>query len=146
MLPMTGLVALLNPLVARAMERLGKIITTIFGVLLMPVGLIALALLPESTPVMYMALLMIPVGLGGSFTVPPLTALILDQVSAERTGTASGVLNTARQMGGSLGIAIFGAVLAVQPDFQTGLRLDYLCTGVLLLLLAAATLRLRKAA
>lgn len=145
-LPMAGLVALLNPLVARLMERLGKIMTTIIGLLLMSVGLIALALLPESTPIIFMALLMIPVGLGGSFTVPPLTDLILNQVPAERTGTASGILNTARQMGGSLGIAIFGAVLAVQPDFQSGLRLDYLCTGVLLLLLAAATLGLRKAA
>jgi len=145
-LPMTGLVALLNPLVARLMERLGKIITTIIGVLLMAVGLIALAFIPGQAPMIYTALLMIPVGLGGSFTVPPLTALILDQVPAERTGTASGVLNTARQMGGSLGIAVFGAVLAVQPDFRTGLRLDYLGAGVLLLLLAAATLKLRKAA
>ena len=75
-----------------------------------------------------------------------MTALILDQVPATRAGTASGVLNTARQMGGSLGIAIFGAVLAVQPTFQTGLRTDYAVTGAVLLVLAVAALRLRRAA
>ena len=145
-LPMTGLVAVFNPFVARAMERLGKIVTTIGGMVLMALGLIALACLPADTPILVAALLMVPVGLGGSFTVPPVTALILDQVPAARAGTASGVLNTARQMGGSLGIAIFGAVLAVQPTFQTGLRTDYAITGAVLLVLAVAALRLRRAA
>lgn len=145
-LPMTGLVALLNPFVARAMERLGKIATTIGGMALMSLGLLALAALPADAPTAVAALLMVPVGLGGSFTVPPLTALILDHIPAERAGTASGVLNTARQMGGSLGIAVFGAVLAVQPAFQSGLRTDYAVTGAVLLLLATAALRLRRTA
>lgn len=145
-LPMTGLVAIFNPFVARAMERLGKIVTTIGGMVLMALGLIALACLPADAPILVAALLMVPVGLGGSFTVPPVTALILDQVPAARAGTASGILNTARQMGGSLGIAIFGAVLAVQPTFQTGLRTDYAVTGAVLLVLAVAALRLRRAA
>ncbi len=144
-LPMTGLVALLNPLVARLMERVGKIVTTIIGAVLMSCGLIAVAVVPGQPPVLVIALLMIPIGLGGSMIVPPLTSLILDQVPAEQTGTASGVLNTARQMGGSLGIAIFGAVLATQANFQTGLRIDFLCTAGLLIVLAAATLRFRKA-
>lgn len=145
-LPMTGLVALLNPFVARAMERLGKIVTTIGGILMMAIGLTALVLLPADAPLLVSALLMVPVGLGGSFTVPPLTALIMDAVPAERAGTASGVLNTARQMGGSLGIAVFGAVLAVQTSFQAGLRTDYAAAGAVLLVLAALALRLRKAA
>jgi DHA2 family methylenomycin A resistance protein-like MFS transporter len=145
-LPMSGLTALLNPFVAPAMERFGKIVVTIFGMTLMALGLLALAFLPTSTPIIVVAVLMIPVGLGGSFTVPPLTALILDHIPAERAGTASGVLNTARQMGGSLGIAIFGAVLAVQSTFQAGLRTDYIVTGILMLILAVVSLRLRKTA
>jgi DHA2 family methylenomycin A resistance protein-like MFS transporter len=145
-LPMSGLTALLNPFVAPAMERLGKIVTTIGGMTLMALGLLALAFLPANTPIFVVALLMVPVGLGGSFTVPPLTALIMDHIPAQQAGTASGVLNTARQMGGSLGIAIFGAVLAVQSSFQGGLRTDYVVAGVLLLILAVVSLRLRKTA
>lgn len=143
-LPMTGLVAALNPLVARVMERIGRIPTTIIGEIMMAGGLIGLALVPPTTHLWLVALVMVPVGVGGSFTVPPLTALIIDAIPAERAGTASGVLNTARQMGGSLGVAIFGAVLATQTTFQTGLRLDTAVTGAALLLLAGATIRLRN--
>jgi MFS transporter, DHA2 family, methylenomycin A resistance protein len=71
---------------------------------------------------------MVPVGVGGSFTVPPVTSLLLDAVPSDAAGTASGVLNTVRQMGGSLGVAVFGAVLATAPAFQRGLRIDLLGT------------------
>ncbi len=143
-LPMTGLVALLNPLVARAMERFGKVLTTIVGMVLMALGLLGLALLPTQASIFVAALLMVPVSVGGSFTVPPLTALIMDHIPAAQAGTASGVLNTARQLGGSLGVAVFGAVLAVRSDFMAGLRIDFAVTGLLLLALAVASLRLRK--
>jgi DHA2 family methylenomycin A resistance protein-like MFS transporter len=50
-------------------------------------------------------------------------------------------------MGGSLGLAIFGAVLAVQPNVTTGLRLDFAVTAVILLTLIPVilTARLRTA-
>src|SRR5205085_2845843 len=80
------------------------------------------------------------------FTVPPLTALILNQVAAERAGTASGVLNTARQLGGSLGVAVFGAVVATQASFVSGARIDLRVTALLLLVAGAFVLRLRRAA
>ena len=91
------------------------------------------------------AVLMVPVGVGGSFTVPPLTAMVLDHVPSDRAGTASGVLNTARQMGGSLGVAVFGAVLATQNSFLVGLRLDVAVTAGVLVILAVASLRLHRA-
>lgn len=143
-LPMTVLVALLNPLVARLMSRHGRVSMIVGGQLLMALGLAGLTLLPASSPTLLAALLMVPVGVGGSFTSPPIIALILDQVPAERAGTASGAINTARQVGGSLGVAVFGAVLAGQ-DFMDGLRAGLGAIAVLLLVLAVATLPLRHA-
>ena len=142
-LPMTGMVAALNPIVARAMQRRGLLPTTIAGIMVMAGGLGALCLLPARAPVWLASLLMVPVGVGGSFTVPPLTALVMGQIPAERAGTASGVLNTARQTGGSLGVAVFGAVIATQASFISGLRLDFGITALLLILAAGAALRLR---
>jgi len=52
------------------------------------------------------AAVMVPVGVGGAFTVPPIISLILDSVPPHRAGTAGGVFNTFRQMGGSLGVAV----------------------------------------
>ena len=139
-LPMTALVALLNPLVARLMARFGQVALIAAGQLLMALGLAGLCLLPADTPVLLVAVMMVPVGVGGSFTVPPIIALVMDHVPAERAGTASGVVNTARQVGGSLGVAVFGALLAGQ-GFMDGLRTSLGWTAAILLILASLTLR-----
>lgn len=143
-LPMTALVALLNPFAARLMVRFGHVAMIVAGQLLMAMGLAGLWLLPANSPILFVALVMVPVGVGGSFTVPPIIALVMDRVPAENAGTASGVINTARQLGGSLGVAIYGALLAGQ-DFTDGLRTGLGTTAVVLLILAAASLPLRKA-
>jgi MFS transporter, DHA2 family, methylenomycin A resistance protein len=143
LLPMTGMVAVLNPLVAKLLQKYGRVAIIITGQLLMVAGLATLALAPATAPTLLVALLMVPIGVGGSFTVPPVTAVIIDHVPSQRAGTASGVLNTARQMGGSLGVAVFGAVLAHNANFTTGLRADLTVAAALLLALTAVTLRLR---
>jgi MFS transporter, DHA2 family, methylenomycin A resistance protein len=53
------------------------------------------------------------------------------------------VLNTFRQLGGSFGFAIFGAIVAAQASLLHGLRISYLVTAVLLAGTAAASLALR---
>ena len=143
-LPMTALVAALNPLVARFMHRYGLIAPTVLGQVIMATGLIGLTIAPTDTPVWIVAILMIPVGVGGSFTVPPITAMIMDNVTDTLAGTASGVLSTARQMGGSLGVAIFGAVVAVQPNVTSGLRIDFTVTAIILLALIPVILLRRQ--
>ncbi|WP_245730749.1 DHA2 family efflux MFS transporter permease subunit [Micromonospora pallida] len=144
-LPMTGLVALLVPLVARVITRFGPAAAIIGGQLLMAAGLAGLVLLPADAPTLLVAAVMVPVGVGGSFTVPPITSLILDSVPPHRAGTASGVFNTFRQLGGSLGVTAYGAVVASQATFLSGLHISLTATAVLLLLTAAASLTLRGA-
>ncbi|OZB87971.1 MAG: hypothetical protein B7X41_10625, partial [Microbacterium sp. 14-71-5] len=130
-LPMTACVAALSPLVPRVTARFGLRVPIVGGQALMVVGLLALAGMPASAPSWVVALLMIPVGVGGALTVPPLTSLLIDSVPASRAGTASGVLNMVRQMGGSLGVAAVGAVIAGQASFVTGLRISVIAIAVL---------------
>ena len=89
---------------------------------------------------------MVPVGVGGSFTVPPLTSLLLDAVPAPRAGTASGVLNTARQVGGSMGVAATGAVIAhlsgAAGGFMDALRVSLVALAVLVVLTTVLSLLL----
>jgi hypothetical protein len=40
------------------------------------------------------------------------------------TGTASGQLNTSRQMGGALAVAVFGALLPPGPRLRSGFRVS----------------------
>jgi DHA2 family methylenomycin A resistance protein-like MFS transporter len=141
-LPMTALVAILNPWVARLMARYGHTAMIAAGQVVMAAGLAGLCFLPPDAPVLLVAALMIPVGVGGSFTVPSIIAVVLDQVPADRAGTASGVVNTARQVGGSLGVAIFGAVLA-SGEFMAGMRASLGVTAAVLIILVVASMALR---
>ena len=75
--------------------------------------------------------------------MPTLTALLVASVPAERAGTASGVLNTCRQVGGALAVAIFGALVANPATFLPGLQASLVIAALLLLGTAAASLTLR---
>lgn len=55
-------------------------------------------------------LALVPIGMG--LAVPAMTTSILSSVERHQAGTASAVLNTARQVGGATGVAIFGAIVA----------------------------------
>jgi MFS transporter, DHA2 family, methylenomycin A resistance protein len=143
-LPMTTLVALTNPLVARIARRFGRLTPIVAGQISMAAGLVALAAMPVTAPAWLISLLMIFVGVGGAFTVPPIASLILDSARGPMAGTASGVLNTFRQMGGSLGVAVFGAIADASARFETGLRISFTGTALLLAVATLATLTLRK--
>lgn len=58
------------------------------------------------------------VGAGIGLVLVPLTALALARVAPEHAGAASGVLSTAQQVGGALGVAVIGVV------FYRGLGTD----------------------
>jgi EmrB/QacA subfamily drug resistance transporter len=130
---------LLSPFSARLGERFGarKLVTT--GLLLMVLGLIALAVAAGRTPVVVLAPLMVPVGLAGPLVMPPLTAVLLNAAPDHRAGTVSGVFNTSRQVGGALAVAVFGTLLANQASFLYGLRLSLLIAASCALAAAAAT-------
>jgi MFS transporter, DHA2 family, methylenomycin A resistance protein len=127
-------------------RRHGRILPIIAGQAGMAAGLLGLALLPAHAPILSVAAVMIPVGVGGAFTVPPVASLILDAAPGQLGGTASGVLNTFRQMGGSLGVALFGAIVSASGAFQTGLRVSYTATAILVAIAAVGTLTLRTTA
>ena len=86
---------------------------------------------------------MVFVGGGGGLTVPPVAALIFDSAPGHLAGMASGVLNTFRQMGGSLGVAVFGAVVDASTRFTTGLRADFAAAAALIGVAALLSLTLR---
>ena len=140
-LPMMVVGALLTPFSARLAERLGARRLIGGGLVLMTAGLAILAVAPASTPVWLLAAFMVLVGLAGPLVSPPVTAVLLNSVPGHQAGTASGVFNTSRQVGGALAVAVFGALLTQPATFLAGLRTSLLlAAGVALA--AAATSRL----
>ncbi|MEV1026805.1 MFS transporter [Streptomyces sp. NPDC050264] len=144
-IPMTALVAVVNLASARLAARFGPRVPMVAGQLVGTAGLVALTTVGAHTEVWAVALLMVPVGLGGALAVPALTAMLLDAVPADRAGTAGAVLNTARQVGGAIAVAVYGALLAGADTFLAGMRWSVLLAAAGLALTAAATLTLPRA-
>jgi DHA2 family methylenomycin A resistance protein-like MFS transporter len=65
-------------------------------------------------------------------------------VPADRAGTAGAVLNTGRQVGGAIAVAVFGALLAGADTFLAGMRWSMLVAAAGLVLTAGATLTLPR--
>lgn len=143
--PMTLLSGLAGLPAARLAERFGPRVPIIGGLAFMGVSLIGLAALPAAVPVWVAALVMIPVGVCGPLAIAPTTALLLETVPAHRSGVASGVFNTSRQIGGALAVAAFGALLAHRAHFERGLRESLLVAAALALTAAAANLLTKPA-
>ena len=87
-LPMMLIGAALTPFIARIAERLSARVLVTGGLVLMTVGLVALAAVPWM-PVWALSLLMVLVGLAGPLVSPPVTAVLLNSVPAHRAGTAA---------------------------------------------------------
>jgi DHA2 family methylenomycin A resistance protein-like MFS transporter len=77
-------------------------------------------------------------GLG--LLVPPLTSTLLGSVDKSRSGVASGVLNSMRQTGSVLGVALFGSLAGSAGGVLPGLRLALIIAAALLASSAAAVL------
>lgn len=113
---------------ARRLIVIGTVLGAIgFGLLH---GLGVTSAYPEMLP----GLLILPLGVG--VAVPAMTTALLATVPKARSGVASGVLNTVRQSGGAVGVALYGAFLAAAgvPGIQNAFALSSV-----LLLAAAAT-------
>lgn len=107
-LPMTVVLMAVNIIAGRLITRLGARRLMVLGQSLAAVGY--LLLIPALQTGLYMALVL-PMLLAASsiaLMVPTMTNLTLSSVEASRTGIASGVLNTARQIEGMLGVALCG--------------------------------------
>lgn len=141
-LPMTGLVTIVSSLAASLVTRFGSRALITAGLLLQCLGLVVIATMPADVSPWGVAAAMVPVGVGGALTVPPIASLVIDRAPVELAGTASGVLNTFRQLGGSLGVAGIGAVIAGNAAFMDGLRVGLVATVVLLGITVALSLTL----
>ncbi|MFD6277208.1 MFS transporter [Streptomyces sp. NPDC060209] len=144
--PMTLLTASVSPTAAWFAARFGARMPVITGQVAMAAGLVLLALVPASAPTWLLIAAMIPVGAGGSLAVPALTSLLLDHVAPGRAGTATGVLNTSRQVGGALAVAVFGALIAEPGHLSGGLEASLLIAAAAVLCTTAASFLLRPVA
>jgi DHA2 family methylenomycin A resistance protein-like MFS transporter len=135
-LPMTAQSAVVAFASGAVVGKVGAKPTMVAGQVVMGAGLLVLCVLPTTAPVWAVAVLLMPVSLGGALAVPAMTGLMLSGLPAERAGLASGVLNTFRQFGGALAVAVYGALVG-GGSFAGGMRTGLIAAAVLLAVTAA---------
>jgi EmrB/QacA subfamily drug resistance transporter len=144
-LPMTVLVILIAPRAGALTDRVGSRWLVGGGMTLLAVMLFYYTQLGahESFWAILPGLLIGGIGMG--MTMTPTTAAAMSAVAVDKAGVGSAVLNSARQVGGSLGIAVMGSIVAGASSYLSGFH-DALRVGSLLCLAGAAVavLAIRK--
>jgi len=135
--PMTAAVLAGNLLAGHLSHRIGARRTMLAGATVMAAGLAGLLPIAAGSGYCQLVAQLIVLGFGLGLLVPAMTAELLGSVEANRSGLASGTLNTARQTGSVIGVALFGALAAA--NLITGLHRDLIIAVVAALVAATLT-------
>jgi MFS transporter, DHA2 family, methylenomycin A resistance protein len=108
--------------------KIGSLPLMVVGLLVAAVGYWLLRGIDATTQYIAMlpGLLIIPLGIG--LAVPAMTTTLISTVPRSRSGIASGVLNTVRQAGGAIGVALFGSLLAHAA--VPGIQMAFVASGI----------------
>jgi DHA2 family methylenomycin A resistance protein-like MFS transporter len=133
LLPMSVSFVLVSQSSARLTKKFGPRAITCAGMAGMGLGLWLLAVFVggESLAPIEAALLVVGIGLG--LNTAPIQNVAVSSVPEDRAGTASGLVNTARMVGATIGVAILGLLLGTNSgggeSVSSGYRLAYLIGG-----------------
>ena len=117
-LPMTVLIILVAPFAGKASDKYGSRWLMTIGMVLLGVQLLYLSQLGSDASFWNLLPGFFVGGVGMAMTMTPTAAAATRAVPVEKSGVGSAVLNAMRQVGGSLGIALMGAIVAAQTSKQ----------------------------
>jgi EmrB/QacA subfamily drug resistance transporter len=113
-LPMTILIILVAPIAGKTSDRVGSRGLMTVGMVLIAVQLVLFSRLGEDATFWNLLPALMLGGVGMALTMTPSAAAATRSVPVEKAGVGSAVLNSARQVGGTMGIAVIGAIMAAE--------------------------------
>jgi EmrB/QacA subfamily drug resistance transporter len=135
-LPMTLLIILIAPRAGALTDRVGSRWLVGAGMTLLALMLFYYSTLGASESFWSLLPGLLLGGVGMGMTMTPVTAAAMSAVAVDKAGIGSAVLNSARQVGGSLGIAVMGSIVAGAATYLGGFH-DALRVGGFLCLVGA---------
>jgi EmrB/QacA subfamily drug resistance transporter len=121
-LPMTLCIIFFAPVAGKLSDRIGSRWLMGSGMLLVSLSLVLFSLLDASSDFWNLLPALLVGGAGMAMGMTPTTAAAMGSVPVDKAGVGSGVLNSMRQVGGSLGVAISGAILGSYANFVDGFQ------------------------
>ncbi|MEV7975912.1 MFS transporter [Streptomyces sp. NPDC086519] len=116
LLPLTGMMIVGSPLAGAAITRLGPRIPLAGGMAATAIAMYGMSTLKADTGSALMSLWFALLGLGLAPVMVGATEVIVGNAPMELSGVAGGLQQAAMQIGGSLGTAVLGAVMASKVD------------------------------
>lgn len=129
MLPQPGIASVGSSLGGGHTARYGPRPVMLIGLMVGALGLFALTQTTTATPYWMLVAPLLAVGFGTAYTMPAATTTAMESAPPDLAGTASGALNASRQIGSTLGVAIFGTLVAASGTFSDGFRLSAFVGG-----------------
>ena len=134
--PMTAAVMASNLRARWLLARIGTRRLIGFAALLMAIGAISLIETGRGTGHGAVVAQLVCIGTGLGLLVPVMTSALLSSVERSRSGVASGALNSARQTGSVVGVAVYGALIA-GGNLVGGLHVALVISAALALIVLA---------
>jgi predicted MFS family arabinose efflux permease len=157
-LPMTVLIILVAPFAGRLSDKIGPRWLVTAGQAFLAISLLLFSRLNATSNFWTLLPALVVGGFGMAVSMSPLTSAAMGSVPIDKAGMGSAVINSMRQVGGSTGIAVMGAIIASQGaattkapftihGFQLGLRVSAAIAvgGCLIALFAIREVRIRGA-
>jgi EmrB/QacA subfamily drug resistance transporter len=113
-LPMTILIILVAPVAGRSSDRFGSRGLMTVGMLLVALQLVMFSRLSADASFWNLLPAFLVGGVGMAMTMTPSAAAATRSVPVDKAGVGAAVLNSARQVGGTMGIAVMGAIMAAE--------------------------------
>ena len=117
-LPAAATIIVSAPLSDLVSRRIGSKTTAALGMTMLAFGSAWLAFTPTSSGYGYTVVALAPIGVGFGFALAPIVDRVLGSLPTERAAVGSAANSTAQQVGGALGVAIVGSLLATVADHR----------------------------
>lgn len=124
-LPFAVSIAVGAPLATLIAQRIGTTAVIVFGLVVMSIGMFIAGQVKVETPYLGPVVVsMVLMGLGLAIVQGPATESIMSSVTLDEAGAGSAVNDTTREVGGTLGVAVLGSIVASIYTTKVGPRID----------------------
>lgn len=136
LMPMALVFVLVSPFSGQMTITLGHRAVTSGGVALIAIGLLCITASVHLDALVVTEVGLALTGVGMGIATGPLMGAAVGSVPAQRSGTASALINVARMIGATLGVAILGALYTLAHSIRQGLEMAMVSGGVIQLVTA----------
>jgi EmrB/QacA subfamily drug resistance transporter len=107
-------------------EKLTVRVSMALGMAMIGIGLLGMGLVRADSPYLFLVLFVAVMACGAGLSNPPSTASIMTSLPINKAGVGSAVNDTTREVGGALGIAVVGSLIASAYRSHVGHALSML--------------------